>query len=80
MLRFPHVMYRRAQAVTAGDMSEWAKQDDRRMLHAVYRVGDMDATIEYYKKHFGMRQLRYRDIPEASIYPRQALGSFRFFV
>ncbi|KAK9836592.1 hypothetical protein WJX74_003995 [Apatococcus lobatus] len=34
------------------------------MLHAVYRVGDMDATIEYYKKHFGMRQLRYRDIPE----------------
>ncbi|KAK9824398.1 hypothetical protein WJX72_010013 [[Myrmecia] bisecta] len=34
------------------------------MLHAVYRVGDMDATIDYYKKQFGMKQLRYRDIPE----------------
>ncbi len=34
------------------------------MLHAVYRVGDMDTTIEYYKKHFGMKLLRYRDIPD----------------
>ena len=34
------------------------------MLHAVYRVGNLDDTIEYYKKHFGLKQLRYRDIPE----------------
>lgn len=34
------------------------------MLHAVYRVGNLDETIEYYKKHFGLKQLRYRDIPE----------------
>ena len=24
------------------------------MLHAVYRVGDLDETISYYKKHFGI--------------------------
>ena len=40
------------------------EQDTRRMLHAVYRVGNLDETIEYYKKHFGLKQLRYRDIPE----------------
>ena len=34
------------------------------MLHAVYRVGNLDETLEYYKKHFGLKQLRYRDIPE----------------
>ena len=34
------------------------------MLHAVYRVGDMDATIKYYKDCFGMQLLRFRDIPE----------------
>ena len=34
------------------------------MLHAVYRVGNLDETIEYYKKFFGMKQIRYRDIPE----------------
>ena len=43
----------------------WLSQEDKRdMLHAVYRVGDMDTTIEYYKKHFGMKLLRYRDIPD----------------
>lgn len=26
----------------------------------------MDATIEYYEKHFGLKKVRYRDIPEAS--------------
>lgn len=39
-------------------------QDTRRFLHAVYRVGDLDGTLEYYKKNFGMKQIRYRDIPE----------------
>ena len=41
-------------------------QDERRMLHAVYRVGDMDKTIEYYEKHFGLKKIRYRDIPEVA--------------
>ena len=30
----------------------------------VYRVGDLEKTIEYYKKHFGMQLLRLRDVPE----------------
>jgi len=34
------------------------------MLHAVYRVGDLQATIDYYTKHFGMQLLRMRDMPE----------------
>jgi lactoylglutathione lyase len=46
------------------ELTEWAKHDDRRMLHVVYRVGDLDATIKYYEDHFGMLQLRYRDMPE----------------
>jgi lactoylglutathione lyase len=25
----------------------WHKQDSKRMLHAVYRVGDLDRTIKY---------------------------------
>lgn len=29
-------------------------------------AGDMDKTIEYYEKHFGLKKVRYRDIPEAS--------------
>ena len=45
-------------------------QDTRRFLHAVYRVGDLDGTLEYYKKNFGMKQIRYRDIPEVSRYPQ----------
>ena len=39
------------------------------MLHAVYRVGDMATTIDYYKKHFGMKLLRYRDIPDVRTHP-----------
>ena len=41
-----------------------SQEDKRDVLHAVYRVGDMATTIEYYKKHFGAKLLRYRDIPE----------------
>jgi len=26
---------------------EWNKQDNKRMLHAVYRVGDLGRTIKY---------------------------------
>ncbi|KAL3142030.1 hypothetical protein ABBQ32_004665 [Trebouxia sp. C0010 RCD-2024] len=46
------------------DIKQWPKQDKRRFLHAVYRVGNLEATIDYYQKHFGMKQLRYRDVPE----------------
>lgn len=33
-------------------------------LHAVYRVGDLNATIQFYKEALGMQLLRYRDLPE----------------
>jgi hypothetical protein len=39
-------------------------QDSRRMLHAVYRVGDMDDSIAYYRDTLGMQLLRFRDIKE----------------
>jgi lactoylglutathione lyase len=39
----------------AGSAADWAKQDTRRMLHAVYRVGDLDAHVDFYQKHFGMK-------------------------
>lgn len=44
--------------------ADWAKQDERRMLHAVYRVGNMDEYIKYMQDCFGMQLLRYRDIPD----------------
>ena len=53
-----------AAAAGAAPGSDWLAQDERRMLHAVYRVGDMDATIAFYKDCLGMQLLRYRDIPE----------------
>jgi len=55
---------KRNMSVKASEASGWAKEDNRRMLHAVYRIGDMDKTIEYYKKHFGMELLRHRDVPD----------------
>ena len=59
----------RVMAAGGDDVKQWPKQDKRRFLHAVYRVGDLDATIDYYKKHFGMKQLRYRDVPDVSPIP-----------
>lgn len=31
----------------AESVLEWNKHDNKRMLHAVYRVGDLDRTIKY---------------------------------
>lgn len=39
----------------AADLSDWTKADKRRMLHAVYRVGDLDATVDFYTKCLGMK-------------------------
>jgi lactoylglutathione lyase len=39
-----------AQAATFASTDEafsWAKKDNRRLLHVVYRVGDLDKTIKY---------------------------------
>ncbi|XP_050219736.1 lactoylglutathione lyase GLX1-like [Mercurialis annua] len=43
---------------------EWVQNDQRRMLHAVYRVGNLDKTIKFYTECLGMKLLRKRDIPE----------------
>ncbi|KAL6624500.1 hypothetical protein ACP70R_031821 [Stipagrostis hirtigluma subsp. patula] len=45
---------------------EWVKKDRRRLLHVVYRVGDLDKTIKFYTECLGMKLLRKRDIPEES--------------
>lgn len=39
-----------AQASTKAspeNLLEWVKKDKRRLLHVVYRVGDMERTIKY---------------------------------
>ena len=41
---------------------EWNKQDNKRMLHAVYRVGNLERTIKYvsvfnFKQHFQYLEL-----------------------
>lgn len=51
----------------------WVNEDKRRMLHAVYRVGNMDEYINYMKDCFGMKLLRYRDIPDGK-YTNAFLG------
>jgi lactoylglutathione lyase len=54
-----------AQTMTSKDnVVEWAKSDTRRLLHVVYRVGDLDKTIKFYTECLGMKLLRKRDIPE----------------
>lgn len=34
-------------AVTEQDVLDWVNNDKRRMLHVVYRVGNLDKTIKY---------------------------------
>ncbi|CBI20865.3 unnamed protein product, partial [Vitis vinifera] len=51
-------------AVSEGNVLEWAKTDKRRMLHVVYRVGNLDKTMKFYTECLGMKLLRRCDIPE----------------
>ncbi|XP_075517634.1 putative lactoylglutathione lyase, chloroplastic [Primulina tabacum] len=56
-----------AQASTVAtqeNILDWAKKDKRRMLHVVYRVGDLDRTIKFYTECLGMKLLRKRDVPD----------------
>ncbi|XP_058114405.1 probable lactoylglutathione lyase, chloroplastic isoform X2 [Magnolia sinica] len=50
--------------ISEEDGLEWVKKDRRRLLHVVYRVGDLDKTIKFYTECLGMKLLRKRDIPE----------------
>lgn len=36
-----------ASTAVSQEIVEWVKKDKRRMLHVVYRVGDLDRTIKY---------------------------------
>lgn len=51
-------------AIAEENALEWVKNDKRRMLHVVYRVGDLDKTIKFYTECLGMKLLRKRDIPD----------------
>ncbi|GAB4839064.1 hypothetical protein Ancab_028593 [Ancistrocladus abbreviatus] len=51
-------------SATQEDVLEWVKKDNRRMLHVVYCVGDLDRTIKFYTECLGMKLLRKRDIPD----------------
>jgi lactoylglutathione lyase len=53
-----------SSVVPNNELLEWPKQDKRRFLHAVYRVGDLDRTIKFYTECFGMKLLRKRDVPD----------------
>ncbi|CAL5400245.1 unnamed protein product [Camellia sinensis] len=57
-------MAQASTSITQEDALEWVKKDKRRMLHVVYRVGDLDRTIKFYTECLGMKLLRKRDIPE----------------
>ncbi|KAJ1377574.1 Vicinal oxygen chelate [Sesbania bispinosa] len=46
------------------NLFDWLKNDNRRFLHVVYRVGDLEKTIKFYTECLGMKLLRKRDIPE----------------
>ncbi|GMY36872.1 lactoylglutathione lyase GLX1 [Fagus crenata] len=53
-----------AHVAPNAEVFEWPKKDNRRLLHVVYRVGDLERTIKFYTEIFGMKLLRQRDIPE----------------
>ncbi|MQL90342.1 hypothetical protein Taro_022915 [Colocasia esculenta] len=57
-------MAQASTAVSQAGTLEWVKQDKRRLLHVVYRVGDLEKTIKFYTECLGMKLLRKRDIPE----------------
>ena len=35
-----------------------------RYLHTMLRVGDLDRSVGFYSKAFGMKELRRRDVPD----------------
>lgn len=51
-------------ATMQNNILEWVKRDNRRLLHVVYRVADLEKTIKFYTECLGMKLLRKRDIPE----------------
>ncbi|PRQ48389.1 putative lactoylglutathione lyase [Rosa chinensis] len=48
----------------ASELLELPKKDKRRLLHAVYCVGDLERTIKFHTEALGMKLLWQRDIPD----------------
>ena len=46
-----------ATSTTKESVLEWVKNDKRRMLHVVYRVGDLEKTIKYVNLQLQLFQL-----------------------
>lgn len=53
-----------AQPITKENALDWSTKDNRKMLHVVYRVGNLEKTIKFYTECLGMKVLRQRNIPE----------------
>ncbi|XP_071704802.1 probable lactoylglutathione lyase, chloroplastic isoform X2 [Rutidosis leptorrhynchoides] len=53
-----------AQPITEENALDWSAKDNRKMLHVVYRVGNLEKTIKFYTECLGMKVLRQRNIPE----------------
>jgi len=49
---------------TAAADASFNKTDARRMLHAVFRVADQPASAKFYTEALGMRETRFRDLPD----------------
>jgi len=41
------------------------QKNDLRIMHTMIRVGDLDRSIGFYSKHFGMSVVKTVDVPEA---------------
>ncbi|XP_018730799.2 lactoylglutathione lyase GLX1-like [Eucalyptus grandis] len=50
--------------ITRDNVLNWVKNDTRRFLNAIVRVGDLNRTVEFYKECFGMQLLSQKDFPE----------------
>lgn len=55
----------RTMASASADAS-FNKTDKRRMLHAVFRVGDQPASAKFFQQALGLKETRFRDVPEGS--------------
>ncbi|XP_076956173.1 putative lactoylglutathione lyase, chloroplastic isoform X2 [Bidens hawaiensis] len=53
-----------SQPLTKETSIDWSRKDNRKLLHVVYRVGDLQKTIKFYTECLGMKVLRQRNIPE----------------
>ncbi|KAF7120770.1 hypothetical protein RHSIM_Rhsim13G0153000 [Rhododendron simsii] len=71
----PHLsaMANAAPVVLNDAILEWPKNDNRRFLHVVYRVVDLDRSIKFYTEAFGMTLLRKKDVPKEK-YSSAVLG------